>query len=64
MAGRVRRRWGEEEGELGEEVVHPLEEGQVEEEEEGEEGEGEGPASSLCLCRKKRSSQATTKQFY
>ena len=63
MAGRVRRRWGEEEGELGEEVVHPLEEGKVVEE-EGEGEEGEGPASSLCLCRKKRSSQATTKQFY
>ena len=47
MAGRVWRRWGEEEGELGEEVVHPLEEGKVVEEEEGEGEEGEGPASSL-----------------
>ena len=47
MVGRLRRRWEEEEGELGEEVVRPLEEGQVVEEEEGEGEEGEGLASSL-----------------
>ena len=47
MVGHLQRRWEEEEGELGEEVVHPLEEGQVVEEEEGEGEEGEGLASSL-----------------